>query len=455
MNNKKKSYYTEQSSNKRGMTPVIIFLSIAVVLSLALLGYYVWQNRPDNAGEISPSPTPTITASITEAPTATPTEGQAPTPAPTDTPVPTEAGSPEPSTAPEPTSAPYAGPNVTPVPKLPFKPVKALYLKPGSYQDEKRLQHYIDLANRTEINAYVIDIKGDYGDIYYKSEIPDVVAAKACSDFDIHKVIEKFHQNNIRVIGRIVTFKDNVITNYKPSLAIKHNGETFVAQDGSKAQWLDPTNRGSWEYIGNIVREAVNFGFDEIQFDYIRFPETSLFTYELQNLEEGKERRDYIEGFIEYIRSIVPPDTILSADIFGWPLIATRDSGEIGQTVESIGWNLDYISPMVYPSHFDKKSQVINGINFTKPDLQPYEVVYNTLLVGKKRIESVEGYNLKCRPYIQGFTASYLGNGYYTEYGVKEYRAQIQAVYDAGYEEWIFWNARNEYVEEAFLPEGQ
>ena len=452
MNNKKDSYFND----KRRMSPVLIFLSIAVVLSLALLGFYVWQNKPENTGNISPNPTPTTAAVLTEAPTATPTEGQAPTPLPTATPVPEETITPAPNDSkPEPTSAPYTGAQVTPVPKLPFEPVKALYLKPGSYQNENQLQRYIDLANRTEINAYVIDIKGDYGNIYYKSEIPDVIAAKACSDFNIHKVIDKFHQNNIRVIGRIVTFKDNVITNYRPSLAIKHNGATFVAQDGTEAQWLDPTNRGSWEYVGNIVREAVNFGFDEIQFDYIRFPETSLYEYELQNLEEGKQRRDYIEGFIEYIRSIVPSDTILSADIFGWPLIATRDSGEIGQTVESIGWNLDYISPMVYPSHFDKKSQVINGIHFTKPDLQPYEVVYNTLLAGKKRIDSVEGYNLKCRPYIQGFTATYLGKEYYTDYGVDEYRAQIKAVYDAGYEEWIFWNARNEYVEEAFLPEGQ
>lgn len=454
MKNVKNQARSTGNGSRQKLPPVFVFLTTAVVLSLVLLCFYIWQNRDTEntpGSNATPIPSPTNTVVVTP----TPDQGTPPaTPSPNDvTPEPTSEPTPEPK--PEPTSAPYTGADVTPVPKLPFQPVKALYLKPGSYQSEKELQHYIDLANRTEINAYVIDIKGDYGNIYYKSDIPDVVAAKACSDFDIHKVINKLHENNIRVIGRIVTFKDNVMTNYKPSLAIQHNGKVFVAQDGSKAQWLDPTVRGSWEYIGNIVREAINFGFDEIQFDYIRFPETSLYTYELKNHEEGKERRDYIEGFIEYIRGIVPEGTILSADIFGWPLIATRDSGEIGQTVESIGWNLDYISPMVYPSHFDKKGQTINGIHFTKPDLKPYEVVYNTLLVGKKRMESVEGYKLKSRPYIQGFTASYLGDGYYTNYGVEEYRAQIQAVYDAGYEEWIFWNARNEYVEEAFLPEGQ
>lgn len=451
MNSRNKAYYKgHQAKNNRMM----LFLTIAVVLSLALLALIIVQNRPESNGNVTPTPTTAVVATAT--PTVTPTGGQASSSEPTASPVPEVTATPVPEKViSEPTSAPYIGSDITPAPKLPFEPVKALYLKPGSYQDEKQLQHYIDLANRTEINAYVIDIKGDFGNIYYKSEIPDVVAAKACSDFNIQKALEKLHQNNIRVIGRIVTFKDNVITNYKPSLAIKHNGSTFVAQDGTKAQWLDPTNKGSWEYVGNIVREAVSYGFDEIQFDYIRFPETSLYEYQLQNLEEGKQRRDYIEGFTEYIRSIVPEGTILSADIFGWPLIATRDSGEIGQTVESIGWHLDYISPMVYPSHFDKKSQTINGINYTKPDLIPYDIVYNTLLVGKKRVNSVEGYKLKCRPYLQGFTASYLDNGYYTTYGVEEYREQIKAVYDAGYEEWIFWNARNEYVEEAFLPEGQ
>lgn len=452
MKNEKNRAFSN-SGRKQKLPPIMIFFTIAVVLSLALLGVYVWQNR--NAGNKPGSgttPTPQITTAVT-----TPAQEQvspSTSPEAVSTPEPTQEPTPEstPEPTPEPTSAPYSGPNGTPAPKLPFKPVKALYLKPGSYQDPQKLQHYIDLANRTEINAYVIDIKGDAGNIYYKSEIPDVVAAKACSNFDIRGVIQKLHENDIRVIGRIVTFKDNVMTSYKPSIAIQHDGKIFAASD-DKSQWLDPTVRGSWEYIANIVREAIYFGFDEIQFDYIRFPETSRYQYELKGLEEGKERRDYIEGFIEYIRSIVPEDTVLSADIFGWPLIATRDTGGIGQTLESIGWNLDYISPMVYPSHFDKNGQTINGIHFEKPDLKPYEVVYNTLLVGKKRMESVEGYKLKSRPYLQGFTAEYLGKGYYKTYGVEEYRAQIQAVYDAGYEEWIFWNARNEYVEEAFLPE--
>ena len=102
---------------------------------------------------------------------------------------------------------------------------------------------------------------------------------------------KKIHDNNIRVIGRVVTFKDTRITKYKPELAIKYKGEIFKQPDSGRrtSHWLDPTNKGSWDYIVSILEEAVNFGFDEIQFDYIRFPETSLYDYDLE-LEEGKEK---------------------------------------------------------------------------------------------------------------------------------------------------------------------
>ncbi|HAA24689.1 MAG TPA: hypothetical protein DCE11_01030 [Ruminiclostridium sp.] len=444
----------QENGSKKSILPVL--LTIAVVLSLSLLGYFAWktgQNQPN------PGIDPQDYASLT--PTSVPTNAPTEAPALTPTDVPAQEPSPEPS--PEPTVTPKP----TPLPKLEFKPVKALYLPPGSVQNSEKIDHYIELANRTEINAYVIDIKGDGGMVMYKSEIDIVKEADICVKYlDLAKLIKKFHDNNIRVIGRLVAFKDTKMAAHKPEWAIRNNGEIFKQPESSGySLWLDATNRETWEYIADIVEEAISFGIDEIQFDYVRFPETSLYEYQLTNIDEGKERREYIEEFLAYVRSRVPEGTILSADIFGMPMISSRDYGEIGQTLESIGKDLDYISPMIYPSHYandaprgvmsNKVGQVINGVKFTHPDLKPYEVVYNTLIVGKKRIEAIEGYNLKCRPYIQGFTASYLPDGYWMEYGVEQYRAQIQAVYDAGYEEWIFWNARSEYVEEAFLPESE
>ena len=433
--------------NKKKNPAMITVLSLAVIATLLILGIYIWKSGSfGNPAEDDITPTPT--AEVT------------PTPEITATPVPTE--------APSPTSTPTPVPSPTPTPmaRLEFEPVKALYLASGSVQSPSKLDHYIDLANRTEINAYVIDIKSDDGTILYKSELPDVIAASAHkADFDIRKVIKKFHDNNIRVIGRVVTFKDTKITKYKPELAIKYNGQVFQQLDsgGRYSQWLDPTKKGSWEYVTSVVQEAVRFGFDEIQFDYIRFPETSLYDYDLK-LEDGKERREYIEDFLAYVRQELPDDVVLSADVFGMPLISKSDYGEIGQSLESIGWNLEYISAMIYPSHYANSApkgktmgngvgQTINGVKFTHPDLEPYGIVYNTLMAGKKRIEAVDGYTLKSRPYLQGFTATYLPEGYWMEYGVEAYREQIKAVYDAGYDEWIFWNAPNNYVEDAFLPE--
>jgi len=432
------------TGNRRG---VILLILLTLAAGIALAFFYGRDNNRQGARQ-TPSPSPAGPA---------PTETVSPGPEPAAT----ETAEPGLTPTSEPTPNPDEDRRST---RKSDVKVRALYLNPTSVRN--RLDHYIDLANRTEINAFVIDIKRDDGVITYDSDIPDVNAANAdTAGFDIREVTKKLHDNGIIAIARLVTFKDTTITKYKPELAIKTKDGGILEtpeSGGGKSRWLDPTNRGSWDYILSIVQEAVKFGFDEIQFDYIRFPETSLYKNYVINLGEGEERHEVIEKFIRYIRNNLPADTVLSADVFGMPLISTKDYGEIGQSLESIGWSLDYICPMIYPSHFANNSngtmgngvgQTINGINFTHPDLKPYDVVYNTLIVGKKRIESVDGYNLKVRPYIQGFTASYLPSGYYMRYGVNEYRAQIKAVYDAGYDEWIFWNSRNEYVEDAFLPQ--
>lgn len=441
---------------KNFLIVVAALLSLAIILVIfALIKKFNNNTPPDSTS----NPTQTATIEPTQnSPTVEPTPE--PTPTPTLTPEPT------PTPVPEPT--PVNG--ITPYPEIDHdsrstrslgKPVKALYLKAGSIRNSSNLDHYIELANSTEINAFVIDIKNDSGLIMYDSDIDVINAANADSDFDIRTVTKKLHDNDIMVIARMVTFKDSTMTKHNPDLAIKTaNGEVW--NQGTK--WLDPTKKASWDYILSIAQEAVQFGFDEIQFDYIRFPETSLYTYDMEFVE-GQTRSGAVENFIRYMRINLPPDTILSADIFGMPLISSKDYGEIGQTLETIGYSLDYICPMIYPSHFANAApkgsgamtngvgQTINGIKFTHPDLKPYEVVYNTLLVGKNRIDKKEGYNLNVRSYIQGFTLKSLPKGYGIEYGVEEYRAQIKAVTDAGYDEWIFWNAPNSYVEKAFLPE--
>ena len=287
----------QENGSKKSILPVL--LTIAVVLSLSLLGYFAWktgQNQPN------PGIDPQDYASLT--PTSVPTNAPTEAPALTPTDVPAQEPSPEPS--PEPTVTPKP----TPLPKLEFKPVKALYLPPGSVQNSEKIDHYIELANRTEINAYVIDIKGDGGMVMYKSEIDIVKEADICVKYlDLAKLIKKFHDNNIRVIGRLVAFKDTKMAAHKPEWAIRNNGEIFKQPESSGySLWLDATNRETWEYIADIVEEAISFGIDEIQFDYVRFPETSLYEYQLTNIDEGKERREYIEEFLAYVRSAFPKE---------------------------------------------------------------------------------------------------------------------------------------------------
>ena len=447
------------SRKNRRNNMLIVTAAILSLMILAVVFAILSMKNPSTPPDQSAvSPSPTAPATEIPADTQTPAPSQTNTPAPTPTPTPT------PTPIPEPT--PING--ITPYPEIKedrrststktLPPIKALYLNARSVREN--LDHYIDLANRTEINAYVIDIKNDAGMLMYDSELDVVNKAKADTPgFDIRTVTKKLHDNGIFVIARMVTFKDSTMTTYNPDLAIKkENGEVW--ESGTK--WLDPTKKESWDYILSIAREAVNFGFDEIQFDYIRFPETSLYTYKM-DFAPGQSRSGAIENFIRYMRLNLPPETVLSADIFGMPMIATKDYGEIGQTLETIGNSLDYICPMIYPSHYANAApkgsmsngvgQTINGIKFTHPDLKPYEVVYNTLMVGKNRIEKIPGYNLNVRAYIQGFTFSSLPDGYWKNYGVEEYQAQMKAVYDAGYDEWIFWNAPNTYVEAAFKPE--
>ncbi|NLY18921.1 MAG: hypothetical protein GX045_08245 [Clostridiaceae bacterium] len=372
----------------------------------------------------------------------------------------TDAATPIPTQTPTPSPSPT--PSQTPVPSTVSLPVKGLYLTAKSVETMASIQRYVDLANNTEINAYVIDVKDDDGEICYETKVSLAVKHNAWKKkYDVRQVLDTFHENNIKVIGRVVCFSDPLMPLKEPDMSLKNkSGTVFKVPLGEKhLAWLDPSNKDAWQYIIDISKEAFELGFDEIQYDYIRFPETTNFKYDMSHLE--KEKSDYINDFIQFAKAQLD-GSILSGDIFGSVCIQSRDAGGIGQTLETISRHFDYISPMIYPSHYanDSKDHYsgngmgtnINGVLYRKPDLEPYYIIYNTLLITKKRLDDA-GLDVKVRPYLQGFTADYMPEDYYIKYGVDEYRAQIQAVYDAGYEEWIFWNSRNTYVKEAFLPE--
>lgn len=329
---------------------------------------------------------------------------------------------------------------------------KALYLTGWTVSSTAKLNHYVELANNTEINSYVVDIKDDDGYVGYESQVPAVREAGGwMKKYDVDKVLKTFHDNSIHVIGRIVCFKDPVLSSKEPDLAIKDKrGGLYKSKNtnGKMITWLNPYEKGSWTYLVDIAREAVQKGFDEIQFDYVRFANDGV-TKNMDFTAYTTPRYTAIDEFLDYARKELP-GVVISADVFGIICESPADTEGIGQNLETVGKNINYISPMAYPSHY-AAGQIVNRVTFPKPDLDPYNVVYNTLVKAKNRISKVDGYKAGVRPYIQDFTASWLHKGYYQTYGPEQVREQIKAVYDAGYDQWILWDANNTYDEAALL----
>lgn len=331
------------------------------------------------------------------------------------------------------------------------KPVKAkaLYLTGWTVGGSKSIQHYVELANTTEINSYVVDIKDDDGFVGYESQVPEVQANGTWKKkYNADTVLKAFHENDIHVIGRLVVYKDPLYSVKRPDLAIK-SVKGGLWKDRNGLSWLNPYNKEVWDYIISIAKEAVAKGFDEIQFDYVRFDSDSKKNMDFSGTE--MEKYQAICEFLAYAKEQIP-EVPISADVFGIILESPADTEGIGQYLEEIGKDIDYISPMVYPSHY-APGQIVNKVKFPKPDLDPYGVVYNSLFKCKNRIALVPGYKAGVRAYLQDFKAPWLGKGNYQDYGAEQVRQQIKAVYDAGYEEWILWDASNTYHEEALEPE--
>ena len=337
--------------------------------------------------------------------------------------------------------------------------VKAIYLSGTSAGTSNILDRYINLVNSTELNAIVIDVK-ESGRVNYLSSVPTVAENGLYNKYyDVDKVIKKLHDNNIYVIGRVVCFRDDGLASKRADLAIKRVNGT-IWKEGAQGAWTNPYMEEVWRYNIDIAKEAASRGFDEIQFDYVRFP-----TAKKSEVNYGSNVPSKVETICSFLKMAKEElhdgmDVPVSADVFGIIAESKSDGEAIGQDIEKVGLDIDSICPMIYPSHYANAGkgvmgngvgQDINGVKFTAPDLKPYEVVYNTLLRVKERTSGIQGYNAVIRPYLQDFTATYIKNKlYYQEYGVDQVRQQIKAVYDAGYEEWIFWDGRNTYTEAAF-----
>jgi len=319
--------------------------------------------------------------------------------------------------------------------------VKGIYVTAYSAGGE-RMAKLLDLVDKTELNAMVIDIKDDSGFITYKTDNEMLKAFGTPQPFirDINKLMDTLKEHDIYPIARVVVFKDTVLAKKKPALS-------FVQKDGSvwqnnrKDMFVNPYMKEVWDYNLEIAKEAAKLGFKEIQFDYVRFPEG--FEKKADSLKFYKtemSRVDIVAGFVEYARQTLAPLGVrVSVDIFGYAASVPAAEG-IGQDFVKISNAVDVICPMIYPSHYST-----GWFKQKDPDKAPYETIKGAMLDTHKKLDPLGTAQPIIRPWIQDFTASWLGKGHYIKYGAAEVEAQIKALQDTGVDEFLLWNAGNTY----------
>ncbi|BDG62110.1 putative glycoside hydrolase [Caldinitratiruptor microaerophilus] len=326
-------------------------------------------------------------------------------------------------------------------PRLLRATVRGIYLTGRTASSAQRLGELLALVDRTELNGMVIDVKSDWGTLTYRSDVPLAIEAGAGKGpiADLRALVTRLKEHDVYAIGRVVTFKDNYLPRHRPDLAVQRAGGGLW-QDRKGMTWLNPYKKEAWEYVINVAKEVAAAGFDEIQFDYVRFPTDGDVSQIVYPGRDGRRREQVIADFLTYAREQLEPLGVwVSADIFGIMTMATDDQG-IGQLLEEVARGPHILSPMVYPSHYGP-----GNYGFANPNAHPYETVYRALQDAHRRLGE-KFPDLIIRPWLQDFT---LGQ---PPYGAREVRAQIRATYDSGIQEWLLWNAANVYTEAALGP---
>jgi hypothetical protein len=351
--------------------------------------------------------------------------------------------------------------------------IKAVYATAYSSSSKKYLSYLSLLFETTEINAVVVDVKDSSGYVSYASKAPEVKKYNLNSNIisDIDSLIKFFHSQNIYVIGRIVVFEDPVYSAKRPELAIYNKKDNKILwRDYSGLSWLDPASKEVWDYNVSLAKDMFLHGFDEVNFDYVRFPSDGRIENMGFPVWDGKTaKRQIIKDFFAYLRQELPNEKI-SVDLFGQTTVDFGDMG-IGQTIEDAFEYVDYICPMVYPSHYAK-----GFIGFKNPANYPYEVVKYSMqkAVSRKNIylenlqkqaeknleiKNTPAYEVvknseivkepklltKFRPWLQDFDMG----AYYTADMVKQEITATQESLGEDFNGFMLWNPSNIYTQSA------
>ncbi|MGG3736760.1 putative glycoside hydrolase [Aeribacillus pallidus] len=325
--------------------------------------------------------------------------------------------------------------------------VRGIYVT-GHSAGGNRFQELIQLIESSDLNAMVIDIKDDWGNLtYVPSENSPFYDIGQNYIKDPKALLKTLEEKQIYPIARIVVFKDSVLSRKKPEWSFVNQNQVW--KNGRGESFVNPFVKDVWNYNVQIAIEAAKMGFQEIQFDYVRFPEGfekrdkiltySMGDYEQIELDNVQKRVKAVTDFVAYAKKQLEPYGVkVSVDIFGYTATLPEAPG-IGQNFSKISEHVDVISSMIYPSHWT------SYFGISKPDLEPYRLVSEYAKVENEKLSQLESPPIS-RPWIQDFTASWLGKGNYQVYGKEEVEAQIRALHDHGIQEFLIWNAGNHYT---------
>ncbi|MBI4457457.1 hypothetical protein HY633_00650 [Candidatus Uhrbacteria bacterium] len=332
--------------------------------------------------------------------------------------------------------------------------VRGLYVTSATVSETRRFDALVALAERGGINTLVIDIKDGNGELAFVPEDPALAGYALAKPqiADLNGLTERLHQRGFYLVARQFVFQDPAYVVRHPERAVQRAGGG-VWRDRRGTPWVDVASRAAWEYNAAVALEAFDAGFDEIQFDYIRFPsDGNISTIRYPEYDGKTPKADVLADFFAFLDQElrIKRGVAISVDLFGLTMWQHQHDLGIGQLLDRAAPHFDYVSPMVYPSHYPPGFD-----GFANPAIHPYEVVYKNLVRGQivfeaaaaSRKEAIgRGAHLpptaRVRPWIQDFD---LGAVYTPDM----VRAQMKAAVDGGASGWLLWNARNVYTESA------
>jgi len=327
--------------------------------------------------------------------------------------------------------------------------VKAIYMTACVASTGAWKESLEDLIKTTELNSIVIDIKDYTGTISFIDPTLQAVSGGGCRVKDMKDFVAELHKNNIYVIGRVTVFQDPTYAKLHPELAIKTKSTGAIWKDNHGLPFIDVGAKPYWDHVIDIANASYALGFDEINFDYVRYPSDGNLKDMNTTWTVGTSTKaEMVKDFFSYLHSHLEGTGLkTSADLFGLVTVAQDDMG-IGQVLENALPYFDYIDPMVYPSHFASGAD-----GYKSPAEHPYQIIDYSMASGLKREQALDvqmgiatSTPSKLRPWLQDFNL--LG----VPYGVPEVKDQIKATYDVGLNSWLMWDAGNKYTPGAFLP---